>query len=176
MGAFLASRKILVGFFFMMSVILFSHTTDAQVVLYMELMKEEKPIKYYPGQYLSIKSAEYPDEWLNISISKILDEEKIILYDGGMLRLQDIIEVRRSRGWSKIVGYMLKTFGAAWLGFGGIAHFTTDYKFGADTAIIGGGAVASGWLIQKLFKYKKYKVGKKVRLKILDLSWPEPKG
>ena len=75
------------------------------------------------------------------------------------------------------ISYMLQTFGVAWFGFGGIAHFTTDsFDFGVDTFVTGTTALTTGWLIRKLFKFKKYKIGKKTRLKILDLSWPEPRG
>ena len=129
-----------------------SSVADAQVVLYLEDMKETKPIKYYEGQALSFKSATYPDEWQVVKIVKILDEEKMITYDGGVINLEDIIQVRRQRSWALLAGTMLQTFGAAWLGFGGIAHFTTDsFDFGVDTAVIGGSAIASGWILKKLF-------------------------
>ncbi|MEM9545513.1 MAG: hypothetical protein AAGA77_06045 [Bacteroidota bacterium] len=150
---------------------------QAQVVLYMEIMSEDKPIKYYEGQTLMYKSKEFPDDWQTIKIERILDEEKIILYDGGMLQLDNIKTIRRTRGWAKAIGYMLQTFGLAWLGWGSIASVTTDnVDFTLDTALTGGTALLSGYLIRKLFYYKNYKVGRRVRLKILDLSWPEPRG
>jgi hypothetical protein len=150
---------------------------EAQVVLYVEIMTEDKPIKYYEGQSLMFKEKQFPEDWQLVKINRIIDAEKIILYEGGMLKMEDIIEIRRTRPWATAIGYMLQTFGVAWLTFGGIAHFTTDsFDFGVDTAVIGGTAIISGWLIRKLFKYKTYKIGKKVRLKILDLSWPEPGG
>jgi len=72
---------------------------------------------------------------------------------------------------------MLQTFGTAWFAFGGVAHFAySTFTFGVDTLVIGGTAMASGWLIRKLLKYKKYKIGRRTRLKILDLSWPAPVG
>tara|TARA_R110000737_G_scaffold339177_2_gene360853 strand:+ start:1571 stop:2071 length:501 start_codon:yes stop_codon:yes gene_type:complete len=151
--------------------------SSAQVVLYLEMMGEEKPIKYYEGQMLSFKSAEYPDEWQDVKIDRIMDDEKFVLYDGDMLKMSDIIEVRRTRGWANTIGYMLQTFGVAWFGFGAIAHFTTStFAFGVDTLAIGATAIASGWIIRKFLKYKKYKIGRRYRLKILDLSWPDPVG
>jgi len=147
-------------------------SNSAQTVLYMELMKEEKPIKYYEGQTLSFKSTAFPDEWQNVMITRIIDEEKIITYDGGLLKLDDITAIRRERSWPLVVGYGLQTFGFSWLVFGGLAHFTTDnFDFGVDTAVIGGTALATGWIVRKFFRYKKYKIGRRVRLKILDLSW-----
>lgn len=168
-------RMMLVSMIVFMSSI--STTVSAQVVLYLELMKEEKPIKYYEGQMLSYKSAEYPGEWNEVVIERIMDAEQIILFDGGMLKLSDITDVRRTRPWARTVGLMMQTFGVAWLGFGGLAHFTTStFDFGVDTAVIGGTSIIAGYTIRKLFKYKKYKIGNKHRLKILDLSWPEPRG
>ena len=177
MNSVLSLRKLLVGIIFITSLGFGPKKVEAQIVLYMEIMTEEKPIKYYEGQSLMFKSKDYPKEWQTIKISRLIDEEKIILFDGGMLNLEDIIEIRRTRPWANTIGYMLQTFGVAWFAFGGVAHFTTSsFDFGMDTFVIGGTAIASGWLIRKLFKFKKYKIGKKVRLKILDLSWPEPTG
>lgn len=171
------SNLFLQGIVFICSFLMFSSATNAQVVLYVEIMTETKPIKYYEGQMLMYKTKEYPKEWQKIIIKRLMDEEKILIYEGGMLKLSDITEIRRTRGWATVGGYMLQTFGVAWFGFGGLAHFTTDsFDFGVDTLVIGGTAIVSGWLMRKLFKYKKYKIGKKVRLKILDLSWPEPRG
>ncbi|MDF1697997.1 MAG: hypothetical protein P1U56_19275 [Saprospiraceae bacterium] len=165
------------SFVVIMMAVFAPQVAKAQVVLYMEIMTELKPIKYYEGQELMFKSVDYPDEWRKIKIGRILDEEQIILFDGGMLKLDDIIQIRRTRPWAIAAGYMLQTFGVAWFGFGGIAHFTTStFDFGVDTLVIGGTAIVSGWLVKKLFQYKKYKIGKKVRLKILDISWPEPRG
>lgn len=152
-------------------------SSDAQVVLYMEIMTEEKPIKYYEGQNLMFKHKDYPDEWQSIKLERIMDEEKIILYDGGMLNLSDIKEIRRSRPWATALGYSLQTFGVVWFGYGGLAHlFADSFSFGVDTFVIGSTALVSGWLLRKLFRFKKYKIGRTTRLKILDLSWPEPRG
>jgi hypothetical protein len=170
-------KKFLLGFSLVLGFCINPSSVKAQVVLYVEIMTEQKPIKYYEGQSLMFKSKDYPKEWQEITIKRLMDEEKIILSDGGMLKLTDITEIRRTRPWAIVTGYMLQTFGVAWFGFGGLAHFTTDsFDFGLDTFVIGTTAIGSGWLIRKLFKYKKYKIGKKVRLKILDLSWPEPRG
>lgn len=177
MSSILVSRNLLIVIIYIASSLFSLHVANAQVVLYVEVMTEDKPIKYYEGQDFMFKTKEYPDEWQSIKIERLMDEEKIILFDGGMLNLDDIIELRRTRPWATTIGYMLQTFGVAWFAFGGVAHFTTSsFDFGVDTAVIGGTAIVSGWLLRKLFKFKKYKVGNKVRLKILDLSWPEPRG
>jgi len=177
MSSLSGSGRLILSIVFILSMWVSPQVVDAQVVLYLEVMTEDKPIKYYEGQELMYKSKAFPDDWLKIKIERIMDEEKLILFDGGMLKLDDIIQIRRTRGWATVLGYMLQTFGVAWFGFGGIAHFTTDsFDFGVDTAVIGGTAIISGWLIKKLFRFKKYKIGKKIRLKILDLSWPEPGG
>lgn len=177
MVSYLGSKRLVFGVVFIVSTWCIPQTTIAQVVLYVEVMTDDKPIKYYEGQVLMYKSKDYPKEWQQIKIERLIDEEKIILFDGGMLNLADVIEIRRNRTWATAAGYMLQTFGVAWYAFGGIAHLTTDsFDFGVDTFIIGGTAIVSGWLIKKLFRHKKYKIGKKVRLKILDLSWPEPRG
>ncbi|MEE9440014.1 MAG: hypothetical protein V3V14_13495 [Saprospiraceae bacterium] len=150
--------------------------SNAQVVLYLEVMNDAKPIKYYVGDWVSYKTAEFPDDWQNRQIKKIIAKEKIILFEGKLLKLSDITDIRRSRTWVNAIGYSLQSFGTAWLVYGAIAHYSTSFEFGTDTAIIGGGALISGYLLRKFFKYKKYRIGKKNRIKILDISWPEPRG
>ena len=150
---------------------------QGQVVLYMEIMTEDKPIKYYEGPVLMYKHVDYPDEWQREKITRILDEEKIIIFEGGMVNLDEIIMIRRTRGWATTLGYMLQTFGVAWLGFGVVGELAFgNVNIGVDTVVIGATSFGGGWLIRKLFKFKNYKIGKKVRLKILDVSWPEPRG
>ncbi len=176
-SSFIDARRLFFLLILIISGLFSPQEAKTQVVLYMEIMTEDKPIKYYEGQNLMYKSNAFPEDWQTIKIERIMDDEKIILYDGGMIKLTDITEIRRTRSWANVVGYMLQTFGVAWFAFGGVAHFGTDsFDFGVDTAVIGGTAIVSGWLIRKLFKFKKYKIGKKVRLKILDLSWPAPRG
>lgn len=177
MGFFSGPKKFLLGCTLVLGFCINPSTVKTQVVLYVEIMTEQKPIKYYEGQSLMYRSTEFPKDWQVMKIERLMEEEKVILFDGGMLNLADIKEIRRTRPWATVTGYMLQTFGVAWFGFGGLAHFTTDsFDFGVDTFVIGTTAIGSGWLIRKLFRYKKYKIGKKVRLKILDLSWPEPRG
>jgi len=148
---------------------------ESQTVLMVEDMRDIRPIKYYEGQFISVKTVDFPDYWLDIKIERLLDEEKIILYDGGMINLSDITHFRRTRGWVKAISYTMQTFGIAWLTFATLGDLAGhEYQVGADTFVIGGGAIVTGWLLRKFFRYKKYKINKKVRLRILDLSFPSP--
>ncbi len=152
-----------------------SGIVEAQVVLYMEEMTSEKPIKYYPGDKVNIKTSTYPDEWMNIKIEKILtDDGGVIVYDGGLVHIKDITHVRRIRKWVRPLTYSLQTFGTAWVGLGALGLIFGQPSITFGSLAIGGGAFVIGFLVRKAFLYKKYKIGKKVRLKYLDISWPQP--
>lgn len=154
-----------------------SQSVQSQVVLYFEKMSDVTPQKIYAGQKISVKLKGYQEDWTTVKIERILKDENIILYDGGMFDLEDIIYIRMTRPWASTISVSMISFGTSWLVYGGIAHFAVGtFTFGLDTAVIGAGSIIGGWLIRKLFRWKKYKIGKKNRLKILDLSWPPPVG
>ena len=165
-------RLLTIALFFAISC-----SVQGQVVLYFEKLKDVEPEKIYEGQHIHVKLKDYPNEWNTIRIDRILKEENVIFYDGGMFNIEEITHIRMKRGWVSGMSVSLTTFGTVWLAYGGIAHFAVgNFDFGVDTAVIGGGSLLIGWLLRKFFKWKKYKIGKKNRLKILDLSWPTPVG
>jgi hypothetical protein len=68
-------------------------------------------------------------------------------------------------------------FGAAWFVFAGIIEggrsfgvLETNYKFGTDTAIIGGTALLTGFLTKKIWGTAIKKMNDRNRLRIIDLN------
>lgn len=156
-----------------MSFFALANTGNAQVILLLEDMTEVRPYTYYVGSKITVKTVDYPEEWQTIRITKLLDESSTIVYDGGLLNTSEIISVRRNSILGQTVGYTLQAFGAAWTVFGVLGSVFGDSEYDVGTALIGVVSFATGWVIRKYMSSKKYKIGSKNRLKILDVSFPD---
>jgi hypothetical protein len=146
---------------------------QAQKLLLLEKIKSPKTIKFYSGDILSFKTIEYPDQWQSKQIVDFIIDEEIILFSEGMVYLKDVTELRSFRGWAKSLSFILIRFGGAWWVMGGIVHlYDENFSFGWDTFIIGASAIVSGFLLKKLFYQRKHKMGKKWRLRMIDINFP----
>lgn len=145
-----------------------------QIFLQLEVDREVVPLRFAPGDMLVYKSAETGDDWQTRRIERLIAEDQIIVFADSWLNIQDLthVKVRNQPGW--VVGKILTTFGSAWFVFGGIAHLTTDYTFTWRDFTIGAVGVGLGWLITKFASSRTYKLGKKHRLRIVDISFPAP--
>lgn len=145
----------------------------AQVLLQLEKYNNPRAEKYYLGDRLIYKHADYPDEWRKEKIQQIIPVDNKLITSASYLDISEIAAVRTYNPGIKAAGSALKVFGAAWLLYGGIAAIGADFDFGPDTAVIGVGSLASGWLLEKLFYKNTYKMGTRHRVRILDISWQD---
>lgn len=162
------------GVFVSMVLLLLGSTAgQAQVYLYLEDMTEVQAIKIPVGSSISIKTIDN-QEWTSYRIERLLDKEGIIILgDGTMLEISDITHIRRQRKWVKAFSYTLQTFGFAWGLYGSIIMLADSN--GSTWGIVLTGSlvpIATAYLMRKIWLWKKYKIGKKNRLKVLDLSFP----
>jgi hypothetical protein len=154
------------------SILLFVGTVlSAQVFLQLE--KYENPVaeKYFIGDYIIYKHADYDDGWRKERIERINLEAQSIMTSGSFVEISEIGQVRTYNGGVKAAAMSLKVFGAAWLVYGGIAYVGDNFDFGPDTAAIGLGSLAAGWLLQKLFYKNTYKIGNRHRVRLMDTRW-----
>lgn len=151
-----------------------SFTSDGQILLQLEKYKVDQAEKFYIGQRITFKTKDFPDDWRSERIERIIPSDSLIIVETGMVNINDIIEFRTFNESVNLVSTALKTFAIAWMVYGGLAYVAADFDFGWDTAIVGGTAFVSGWLLKKLFYKNTYKLGGKHRLRIIDITWPEP--
>ncbi len=145
----------------------------SQVVFQVERLKEIVPEKYYEGSILMYQEKVYPGEWFKRKISEIKDKEKMLFFeDGYFLEIKNITMIRTQQPIMNGVSKGLYGFGGSWLVFGAIASLREDYEPGWDTVAIGGLSLLGGYVLSK-HKYKKTKINKRNRLRIIDISWPE---
>ncbi len=152
----------------------------AQKFIQLELPGDPIASKYFEGSSIAYKLKDYPDEYFHKVIKQINIENELLVFDDGFIEVADITHIRRFRPWAKALGYSLSTFGAVWITYGGLAHVFADddgfgnegTRFGWDTAIIGGTAILTGWIMRKWLYKKDYKLGKYASLRMLDITMP----
>ena len=147
---------------------------EAQILLQLERYKVDKPQKFYIGQEITFKMRDYPDEWRKEKIERLLYEEQLIVTDMGLVPLADVSHFRTYNKKVYYAAAAMQSFAAVYLVYGGIAMLATDFRFTGVQLIMGGGAYIGGWLLKKLFYKNTYSLGDKHRLRILDITWPDP--
>ncbi len=162
-------------FFIIIGLFLMNHA-HAQIYLQLERAGTVKVRKYASGEYITFKSTEHPEYWQHGPIYKILPEEKSVVFADRITYLRDISHFRYKRSWPQAIGNNLMVFGISWFGFAGLIELTSEldlidspYRFGTDTAIIGGTALVTGFLTKRLFTTVTKKINKRNRLRIIDL-------
>ncbi|NNE27611.1 MAG: hypothetical protein HKN09_12275 [Saprospiraceae bacterium] len=158
-------------FFFL----IFTSAAHAQVFLQLEKYNDPNTIKIQAGEYLSYTLKEYPDVWRKAQIQRIDYEGNLIVFDEGFRTIDEFEKIRLYRGWAKAVGYGLMQFSAGWYLFGGIATLTqSDYTMSEREIIIGGIFAGVGFLVKQLFYKRTIKLGKRNRLRIVDIRMFDP--
>ncbi len=154
----------------------------AQKFVQLEKRGKAKTQKFEIGDELVYK-LHNDEDWYKATINEIKPEEGIILFENRLVKVQDIAALKfyNNKGWSKTIGNQLFTFAGAWVLFGLVdrAEITDDIGFNQQDPgraswnlilIPAGAAVLTGVLLKQLFKQHKKKIGKKYRLRLLDLT------
>ncbi len=146
-------------------------TTQAQRYLQMERSGTHKVKRYSPGDEVTFRLGDDPT-WYTEEIREIMVNENLIVFTNRAVRVEEISYIRRFNGrrWSKPVGQQLYNFGLGWLLFS-----LGDALVGGDLTnlafIVPAVAGATGFLIQKIFRQRTFKMKGKRRLRLLDLSF-----
>ncbi len=138
----------------------------------MEKYGSPRTTKFFKGEELEYK-LEGDEIWYKGLIEDYnVDQNRIVLADR-YIEVDKIEALRKTRNWAKPAGKQLFYFGVAWSGFAFVGTHTdknddTHYKW-SDVAVTGTSWLA-GWLVPKIFHYRTYKMGKRRRLRLLDIS------
>ena len=140
-----------------------------QEYLQIEMHNDPETIKYGLGQKITLKTQQ-TDEWQTIVLRKFIYDSGTILHDQGMIQLTDITAIRETRPGVGALSLALTTFGGGWLIFGIISQgLDNKAEFGSREVIIGVSALAMGWGVKKAFYKREYTIGKRYKLRLLDL-------
>ena len=127
--------------------------------------------RIYPGKLLVFKTQE-DEDWRQAELIDIIPETQLLLFEDQVHKLSSIIAIRDNRRsrWSGPLGTSLMTFGLSWNVYAGGAHFFDEtFTYTKRDAIIGGTTILSGYLLQRLVRYKTIRSDGKYRLRIIDM-------
>ncbi len=155
-----------------LSLFLFSSIpTEAQKVLQMEKRGKIKTKKFQLGEELTFRLKD-SKEWRTDVMIDIIVKEKLIVFAGGMVKVDDIKKIKslKNARTAIVTERSLYSFGLSWLLFslGGTlaGEPLNDLAWKVPVTSVG-----LGFLIRKIFYSRKYKIGKKRKLRVLDLSF-----
>lgn len=159
--------------FILLLFIAFATTLSAQKVLQLETYGNlKKTRKYYIGDEVTYQ-LKGDDLWYTLPVERIIEAENIIVFRDRFIKIDQIQAIKsfHNRDRSRRFATTLNVFGIAWSVFalgGSIA--VDDFSYRKGDAITSATALGLGHLIKWVFKSKKYKMGRKYRLRTLDLS------
>ncbi len=147
-------------------------TAHSQVYLQLETANRTKTIKFAPGDIIEFRTVAFPDTWRTGELGKVLFEAQTIFLDGNLFQLDEIKDLRLvgSSRMAKMLGINFIRFGATVALYTAIADLANinETKFTWNTVIISGAGVLLGTLLRFAVKGKKYKLGKRHRLRLID--------
>ena len=145
-----------------------------QKMLLIERANRAKTTKLYVGESLRFRLAGKENYWYTRSITDILTESNTLLLDNYLVKLDSISEIKVNRkGIWRIVGGALLTLGAGLTLATTVGKVIYDDKDVDAPKLLGIAAVSfgSGWFLSTP---RKLKLGKKHRLRIIEIKFPEP--
>ncbi|MCB0641218.1 MAG: hypothetical protein KDC44_06240 [Phaeodactylibacter sp.] len=144
---------------------------SAQLLLQLETVGKVKTKKFQIGETLTYR-LQGSDQWEEGTIENLIYGDNLVVFNNRYTPVDQIVALRsfQPQSWSKPLSYSLYSFGAAWSLFSAgaaIVDKNDPYSWG-DLAVTGT-SMALGLAIQQLFKKRDYRIGKRRRLRILDL-------
>ena len=147
---------------------------DAQVMLRMERRGKVKTQAFHEGQELTVW-LKGEDGFHTIFIKKMYPETGMILTQLGPIQVENIEKIRiyKSKKMGKALAWSFWNFGLAW-GFYSLIDALVGGTLTWSILIVMGITGLLGLIFFKLFRHKTYKIGKKRRLRILDMTLEPP--
>jgi len=162
----LLSLAILLLFFFSSST-----QITAQKILQLEKIGSLKVKKYYIGDVLTFQLKEAGDTWFREAIEDIYQEKGLVLFAHRLVNVEDITAIRsfRVQRWSRPLVKNLNLFGVSW-GVLSLLSPLAGVPLTWAAAIVPAASFAVAGIVRVLFRYRTYKVGKKRRMRLLDMD------
>lgn len=148
-----------------------SANLSAQNFLQLEKRGSFKTKHFYEGDVLIFKVAG-DENWYEEEILEIMIEDKVVLFRNRVISIESISKIRdpqKGQIWRNL-GNRLMMFGAAFLGVSLVAT-VADWELQNDTWLISGSAFAAGGLLRLGFSNRNIKMGKRKRLRPLNLDF-----
>ena len=150
---------------------------SAQKVLQIEKVGSAKTKKIFIGEAFEYR-LKNSDVWLYAAINDFIVEEGLIALGDRYVHTDSIASIRYEKSWPRALGRQLFIFGPAWSAFALIGTTFDDdpestYQW--SDATVTGASMLTGFLLPKIFRYKKYRFGGRKRLRLVDLNFQRQK-
>ncbi|MCB0598381.1 MAG: hypothetical protein H6557_09915 [Lewinellaceae bacterium] len=160
---------------FLPFVILFwgSSLLNAQKVLQIEKYGRPRAEKMYVGDPITYQ-LRGEDVFHSGFIEAIKVEDSILVLGDRYVKVQDISALRYERAWPRATGISLFWFGVAWSGFAAVGTAVdgdSDTHYQWSDAIVSATSIGLSFAIPRLFRNKTARIGKRRRLRLLDLRF-----
>ncbi|MEM9886121.1 MAG: hypothetical protein AAF849_09530 [Bacteroidota bacterium] len=148
---------------------------SAQRVLQLEKRSSAKTKKLFEGDEL-VYQVEGDDIWYEAVIEEIRADVGYLVLADRLVSIEKISAIKsfKDQKWSRSLSKQLYTFAGGWVVFGIADYFIFNQSLYRITprliAIPAVAALALGYTIRKIFDHKVYKMGRKFRLRLLDLD------
>lgn len=158
--------------------LIFSAGIQAQKVLQLERAGSLKTEKIHIGETITFKLRHDDAGWYERMIMDIDPDTKRLNLEGVMIHVDSISMLKFDKRplVPTIIGTALQAGGEFMILFDVSRGLVWDKDRGIDGATIISGAVniGVGTLLRSIFRNKKFKVGKRRRLRVLDLNFGDP--
>ena len=151
--------------------LIFSNNTFSQKVLQIEKYGKAKTKKIYLGEQLTFQLKGSKD-WYSEILVDLKTEEQILIFTNRYVKVDDIIALKsfKNAGMAKNLQYSLYSFAVSWAFYSlGATLFGEDLTI--DAAVVPAISIGLGWSIRKLFSSRKIRIGKRKRLRALDIGF-----
>ena len=147
----------------------------SQKFLQLEKSGSLKSTRFYPGDELTFRLKNDDTGWYTRLIYDFDLENNLILVQGHELPLDSISMIRLPRTKAmQIVGGALQVGGINMILFSAYYSIFRDYDADWSTILSGVANIAVGTALRSLFASKRFKPGKRKRLRLLDLNFSAP--
>lgn len=149
----------------------------AQKKLQVDRFGKKKAMYYQVGETLHFRLVG-DDFFYALPIRDMDAEKQVLIFQTGEIKIKDIVEIKKFRNRGAVNGfsYAFISFGTVWSAFTFIGAVAGGPPVTVATAIIGGGFIVLGGLIKWLFTKRKYKIGGKRNMRVIDLNIDRPLG
>jgi len=144
---------------------------QAQKVLQMEKRGKVKTKKFYLGEEITYKLKGSKDWYTDIMVD-IKIEEDIIVFSERFVKVSDIKAIKsyKNARFARSAQASLYTFGAGWLLFS-LGGTLAGEPLNDLTWQVPVTSFVLGWTIKRIFYTRIYRMGKRRRLRVLDISF-----
>ncbi|PHN05577.1 hypothetical protein CRP01_16440 [Flavilitoribacter nigricans DSM 23189 = NBRC 102662] len=152
---------------------LFLTDSSAQKVIQIEHYGRAKTDKIFIGEGIEYR-LKGSKTWRYAVVEGINIEQNLIILADRYLEPDKIDAFRYYRSYSQKLGIQVMTFGVAWSGFaliGTAVDGDPETSYRLSDGIVTASALATGFGITQLLKYKKIKFGKRKRLRLVDITF-----